>query len=218
MTLISSRQKSAPVSTSIALHGIRWPTYKAILADVGDDRPWKIAYNGGILEIRIPRSEHEESKRMLEDFVTTVVDELAIEARSLGSLTLEREELSRAIEPDSCFYIQNERSIRGKTVDLSVDPPPDRVIESDCTNSSLNKHSIYAALGVHEIWRYRSPQLEIYLLTDDAYICSNISRVFPFLPIEEVSNFIENSPRIGQRTVVRQFRSRIRQILRDREH
>jgi hypothetical protein len=53
---------------------------------------------------------------MLELFFGALADELEIEAMSLGALTLEREDLARAIEPDTCFYIQNESLVRNKTV------------------------------------------------------------------------------------------------------
>jgi Uma2 family endonuclease len=36
-------------------------------------------------------------------------------------------------------------------LDLSIDPPPDLVIEIDITSGSLNKLPIFAALGVQEI-------------------------------------------------------------------
>lgn len=77
-------------------------------------------------------------------------------------MTLEREDLTRAVEPDSCFHIQNESIVRGKNIDLQTDPPPDLVLESDYTSSSLNKFTIYASLGVSELWRYRSKSIEVY--------------------------------------------------------
>jgi hypothetical protein len=87
----------------LILNGVSWSTYKLLMADVGDGRAWRIAYASGVLELRMPLEEHEEPKRILENFVTAMVDELGIELRSLGALTLEREELGRGIEPSDCF-------------------------------------------------------------------------------------------------------------------
>ena len=84
------------------------------MSDVGDGRAWRFAYAEGVLEIRMPLTEHEEPVGMIEHFVGVVVDEMEIEMRQLGALTLEREDLTRAIEPDTCFYIQNESVVRGK--------------------------------------------------------------------------------------------------------
>jgi Uma2 family endonuclease len=200
------------VERLVVLEGVSWQTFKALLKDIGDSRASRIAYDRGILEIRMPLTEHEEPKRLLENFIEVIVDELEIEARSLGALLLEREDLSRAVEPDSCFYIQNEALVRGKNIQLPADPPPDLVIESDYTSSSLNKFGIYAALGVPELWRYRQQVLEVYSLVGESYELSTTSIAFPFLPIAEVPNFIEQAKTIGQRAAVRLFRDRIQEI------
>ena len=107
VTTISTPPQSSSEEKVITLKGIKWLTFKVIMSDVGDGRAWRIAYDAGILEIRMPLTEHEEPVGMIEHFVGVVVDEFAIEMRQFGALTLEREDLTRAIEPDSCFYIQN---------------------------------------------------------------------------------------------------------------
>ena len=205
-------QQTTP-ENRVILKGVSWSTFKALLADVGDDRAWRIAYDGGVLEIRMPLEEHEEPKRLIESFVEAIVDELEIELRSLGSLTLEREDLTRAVEPDSCFYIQNESLVRGRNINLPNDPPPDLAIESDYTNSSVNKFTIYAAIGVPEIWRYRRESLQVYQLVDGKYEKCEISLAFPFLPVAEIPGFIEQSRTVGQRAAVRLFRQRIKEIV-----
>ncbi|MEG4964489.1 MULTISPECIES: Uma2 family endonuclease [unclassified Microcoleus] len=197
----------------ITLTGIKWLTFKAIMSDVADSRAWRIAYAEGVLEIRMPLTEHEEPKGMIESFVEAFADALDIEVRKLGDLTLEREDLTRAIEPDSCFYVQNESVVRGKSINLPADPPPDLVVESDYTSSSLNKFSIYASLGVPEIWRYRNQCLQVYQLVEGNYEERENSLAFPFLPIAEIPGLIEQSKSIGQRAAVRLFRDRVREVL-----
>lgn len=213
VTTISTPPQNSSEEKVITLIGIKWSTFKAIMSDVGDGRAWRIAYDAGVLEIRMPLAEHEEPVGMIEHFVGVVVDELGIEMRQLGALTLEREDLTRAIEPDTCFYIQNESIVRGKSINLPADPPPDLVLESDYTNSSLNKFAIYAALGVPEIWRYRNKSLLVYQLVDGNYEERENSLAFPFLPIAEIPGLIEQSKSIGQRAAVRLFRERIREVL-----
>ena len=213
VTTISTPPQNIKEEKVITLTGIKWSTFKAIMSDVGDGRAWRIAYDAGVLEIRMPLTEHEEPVGMIEHIVGVVVDELGIEMRQLGALTLEREDLTRAIEPDTCFYIQNESIVRGKSINLPADPPPDLVVESDYTNSSLNKFAIYAALGVPEIWRYRNKSLLVYQLVDGNYEERENSLAFPFLPIAEIPGLIEQSKSIGQRAAVRLFRERIREFL-----
>jgi len=101
------------------LTGVSWQTFKALLAEIGEDRSCRIAYDRGTLEIMIPYAGHEEPVALIEDFLTAVADEIGIEVRRLGSLTLERSDLTRMVEPDTCFYIQNESLVRGKAeIDL----------------------------------------------------------------------------------------------------
>ena len=213
LTTTSTPPQQSSEEKLITLTGIKWLTFKAIMSDVGDGRAWRIAYAEGVLEIRMPLTEHEEPKGMIESFVEAFADELDMEVRKLGALTLEREDLARAIEPDSCFYIQNESVVRGKSINLLADPPPDLVVESDYTSSSLNKFSIYASLGVPEIWRYRNQCLQVYQLVEGNYEQRENSLAFPFLPIAEIPGLIEQSKAIGQRAAVRLFRDRVREVL-----
>ena len=213
VTTISTPPQSSSEEKVITLKGIKWLTFKAIMSDVGDGRAWRIAYDQGVLEIRMPLTEHEEPKGMIESFVEAFADELEIEVRKLGALTLEREDLTRAIEPDSCFYIQNESVVRGKSINLPADPPPDLVVESDYTSSSLNKFAIYAAMGVPEIWRYRNQSLVVYHLVEGNYEERENSLAFGFLPIAQIPVLIEQSKSIGQRAAVRLFRDMVREVL-----
>lgn len=201
--------------SKLVMRGISWQTYKALMSEVGDDRDWRITYDRGILEIRMPLEEHEEPKGLLESFIEAIADELAIEVRKLGALTLEREDLTRAVEPDSCFYIQNEALVRGRKINLAEDPPPDLVIESDYTSSSVNKQALYSAFGVPELWRYTKKDLLVYRRVEGGYELCDCSLAFPCLPIAEVAGFIEQSRTIGQRSAVRLFRQRVRKILDD---
>ncbi|NJM57213.1 MAG: Uma2 family endonuclease [Synechococcales cyanobacterium RU_4_20] len=200
--------------STVVMRGVSWETYRALMSEVGGDRAWRAVYDRGVLEIRMPLLEHEVPKGLLESFVEAIADELEIEVLKAGSLKLEREDLMRAIEPDSCFYIANEQLVRGRSaIVLPTDPPPDLAIESDHTNSSVNKFALYAALGVPELWRYTQKTLVVYRRMEGGYEESEQSLAFPFLPVAEVAGFMERSRELGQRSAVRLFRQRIREIL-----
>lgn len=215
--MVTANPARTEQSTSkIVMKGVSWATYKTLMAEVGNDRVWRIAYDQGVLEVRMPLLEHEVPKGLLESFIEAISDELEIEVMKAGSLTLEREDLTSAVEPDSCFYIHNEQLVRGReTIILPDDPPPDLAIASDYTSSSVNKQAIYAALGVPELWRYTQKTLLVYQRIEGGggYEASDRSIAFPFLPIPEVAHFIEQSRTIGQRSAVRLFRQHIREIL-----
>jgi Uma2 family endonuclease len=211
--LVEQPVPAIPQENRIVMRGVSWQTYKQLMKEVGDDRAWRIAYDRGVLETRMPLEEHEEPKGLIESFVEVIADELGIEVRKLGALTLEREDLTRAVEPDTCFYIQNEALVRGRKINLPEDPPPDLAVESDYTSSSVNKEALYSALGVPELWRYTRKTLLIYRRVEGGYEQCEQSLAFPFLPIGEIPNFIEQSRTIGQRSAVKLFRQRIREIL-----
>jgi Uma2 family endonuclease len=140
---------STPAEQRTVLHNISWQTFEALLKETGEDRGSRFAYDCGTLEIMTPLYEHENPKIQFDRFVVALAEELGIEIKSAGSTTLKRKIANRGIEPDNCYYIQNEPAVRGRQeLDLETDPPPDLAIEIDITSSSVNKFGIYSALGV----------------------------------------------------------------------
>lgn len=121
---LSTPLREHPPEARVVLKGVSWQTFKALMADIGEDRSCRLAYDQGMLEIMVPYEQHEEPKILISSFVEALADELEIEIRQLGALTLEREDLKRAVEPDTCFYIQNESKVRGKEIKLPNVPHP----------------------------------------------------------------------------------------------
>ncbi|XWK89607.1 MAG: Uma2 family endonuclease [Phormidium sp.] len=147
----------------LLLKNVSWQQFQEILASLGANRNSRIAYSQGMLEIIVPLPEHESDKVIIGDLVKAILEEIDIEFRSLGSTTFENEQMLAVVEPDDCFYIQNEAAIRGKKrLNFKVDPPPDLAIEIDIT--SKTKLAIYQNLRVPELWRYNGQKLEINLL------------------------------------------------------
>ncbi|TAF98286.1 MAG: Uma2 family endonuclease [Oscillatoriales cyanobacterium] len=131
--------------------------------DLGESRAARFAYDNGTLEIMTPLPEHEYYKETIGDTVKDIAEVLEQDYASLGSTTWKREIQKAGVEPDNCFYFQNEPKIRGKLqFNLEQDPPPDLALEIDVTSKSLSRFPIYARLGVPEIWCYDSGELKIY--------------------------------------------------------
>ncbi|MBN3893140.1 MAG: Uma2 family endonuclease [Nostoc sp. JL31] len=188
--------KSTVGEQRTVLHNISWETFEALLRDTGEDRGSQFAYDCGVLEIMTSLFEHENPKIQFDRFILVLAEELGIEIRSAGSTTLKRKISNRGIEPDTCYYIENELAIRGKqTLDLENDPPPDLAIEIDITSSSVNKLGIYSALGVTELWRYDGQYLKFYQLIEGQYVECKFSIAFPIVSVSEISRFIEQSKR-----------------------
>jgi Uma2 family endonuclease len=209
-----SRSASPAVESRIALTGIRWQTYQALLADLGE-RPIRLTYDRGNLEFTTLSDGHESHKKLLGRFLETLTLELNIPIRSLGSRTLDREDLQRGMEADECYYIANEQHVRGKLpIDLAVDPPPDLGIEIVITRGSTSRQAIYAALGIPELWRFDGQVLQVYLLNERGdYVLSERSRNLPFLPLQEVVPFLQLSSQIDETTLMRSLIAWVRERL-----
>jgi Uma2 family endonuclease len=209
--LLQLRQLSVPPGQHIILHDISWAEFERILVELGDRRSTKIAYQHGILELMTPLPEHETGKVIIGDFIKALLEELDLEFCSLGSTTFQHPLLDRGIEPDDCFYIQNEALIRGKLrLDLTIDPPPDLVLEIDIT--SRTHPDIYAALGVPELWRFDDKgQLQINLLEAGKYIRSDFSPTFPNLDLVTIlPDYLALSRRQGRNQTMKELRRWIR--------
>ena len=200
-----------PAEQRTVLQNISWETFETLLAETGEYRGSRFAYECGTLEIVFPLIEHESYKSIFGNLVIVLEEELGIEIKSAGSTTLNLKSANCAIEPDNCYYIQNELAFRGKqTLDLTTDLPPDLAIEIDITSTSVNKLEIYAYLGVPEIWIYNGRVLQFYHLVENQYIECEFSCVFPLVSATEISQFIEQSKTIGEIALIKLFRNWVR--------
>jgi Uma2 family endonuclease len=200
---------SSPAEQRVVLDNISWSTYLAILNDAGNRRG-RIAYDQGVLEIMAPSKVHEKVKRLIGRMVEVFTEERGIEVESAGSTTFKREDLARGLEPDECYYLQHAAAVRAKDeIDLTVDPPPDLVIEVDISRSSVNKFPIYQALGIPEVWRYEGDCLRIHVMPSDRYVETQRSAVLPQLPIDAVARCLNQRARVDESQLVREFRAQV---------
>jgi Uma2 family endonuclease len=208
---IKEKASREPAEQRIIIQNISWATYESLLADLADQSTIRLTYDRGTLEIMSPLPEHEELNRTIALLVEMLAEELNIDIRRLGSTTFRREDIERGFEPDSCFYIQNEASVSGKKkTDLTVDPPPDLVIEVDITHDSLNKFPIYAQIGVPEIWRHDGEKLTIYRLSEEDYLETENSLAFSLITPEVLTDFLQKGQITKSTALSKAFREWIR--------
>jgi Uma2 family endonuclease len=134
---------------------------------------------------------------------------MRIRIQSCGSTTWRREDLQRGLEPDNCYYIEHEPAVRDREeLDLTIDPPPDLVVEVDITSSSINRMSIYAAMGVPEIWRWHDDTLQIFRLgADSKYSAVASSLALPEFPCDSMVELIKRQTFSDEMTFIRDFRN-----------
>jgi Uma2 family endonuclease len=197
----------------LLLEGVTWKTYQALLNDLGEQRSSRLAYDQGVLEIVMPSSLHELVNRLLEAIVRALTAELNLQLRGYGSTTLDREDLARGVEPDSCFYIQNVDRILGKKLDIKTDPPPDLAIEVDITNSSRRRLGIYLQLQIPEVWRYTEQQgLMIYQLQAGDYVACEFSPTFQMISGEVLGQFLELAETQDDNSIIRALQQWLRAL------
>jgi Uma2 family endonuclease len=144
-----------------------------------------------------------------------MAEELDLPLAAGGSVTLRRRKKQRGLEPDRCYWLANEHRIRGKDdINLQVDPPPDLAIEVETTRSLLNRVSIYATLGVPELWRLRRKVLTFHTLgADGRYVQRGDSPTFAAIGVtpDDLMRFVAMRHTQDDNAIVRQFRAWVRQ-------
>jgi Uma2 family endonuclease len=189
----------------LTLHNISWETYEKILEAFGEHRAAHITYDEGMLEFMVPLEAHENPSDVIGAFIRALVVESGQDLKSMASTTLRREKLQKGAEPDKCFYIQNEPLVRGKTVDLETDPPPDLVVEVDITHTDIDKNALYAKLGVPEFWHFNGRTLIIYRLQNQQYTEVDVSPTFPWANKDVFYTYLNHCKSIGEAQALRQL-------------
>ena len=185
---VSARQGA---EQHLVLHNVTWASYLAIGQLFADRPALRLTYNRGTLEFMTTSPRHECYKHWLGRFLETVAEELNKPIAPAGSMTFQREDLERGFEPDNCYWVENEKTMRGKlTWEPVTDPAPDLMIEIEVSRSALPRMRIFASFRVGEVWCYDGEELRIYLLQPDGtYERSERSLAFPSFPVQELIRF-----------------------------
>ncbi len=206
-----------PVPTSrvqrFVLYDEPWESYIRLVHLFDERRHLRITFDRGALEIMTVSPGHERSKHLLRRLIEVLAEELDVLISGLGSLTLKRRRKQRGLEPDECYWIQNEAKVRTiEKFDWRRDPPPDLVLEVEVSRSALNRLGIYAALRVPEVWRFDGTQVTVHVLGPDGkYVTQEHSAAFPFFRPAELLPFLAQYPTLGETGMVRAFRAWVRQ-------
>jgi Uma2 family endonuclease len=205
---------AAPAETRVLLRNISWKTYESLLEDLADCSAPRLTYKRGLLEIMSPQAKHESIKEIISLLIGMVVcEEFEIDIQGLGSTTFKRKDVECGFEADACFYLAPKAElIRGKdSIDLLVDAPPDIVVEVNLTDSLLDKDSIFAQLGVPEVWRYDGKNMEILIRSGEGYETSKVSAALPFITTEILESFVSEGRTLSRPEWFKKVRAWARQ-------
>ena len=197
---------------------VSWDFYLTFCEAIGE-RPLRLSYNDGDLEIMITKSPHEFYKTVLAKIVETTIMELELPVRSGGSMTFQIKGLEKGFEPDECWWIEQEEAVRTQSdFEFPGDPPPDLAIEIEISRSLVSRMGILAALGVREVWRYNVRRLRFCVLqSDGSYQEQDTSVAFPFLHAADIEQYLRIDDTRDETTRLRHFRDWLRGILQQQE-
>ena len=155
--------------------GVDWHTYHSLSEATGDGQHVRLAFDGKDLEIMVTSNIHENWKELLIKIVNALTSWLNIDCVSCGESTWKTD--VRGLEADLSYYFDPAKiraardALARKSMDPADYPRPDLAIEIDISSPQIDRSSIYADLGVVEVWRYvRGNNLVIeHLQADGSY-------------------------------------------------
>lgn len=165
----------------MVFRSLDWTAFQQIRQLLAERTHARFTYDAGVLEITMPLEGHERLARLIELFIRILVVELGLKMKTMGSTTLARADLLKSAEPDNGYYIQNYALVADHEVDLTLDPPPDLVVEVDITHTDIQKNALYASLGVEEFWRFNGREWTILQLVEGQYEECDRSPMFPLV-------------------------------------
>ncbi len=205
--------QSAP---RVVFEDVSWADYEALLRIIGD-RHIRVNYDSGRMELMSPLGRHGNGGYLLGWMVMVLIEEFDIQVEGAHPVTLERHDLLKGVEPDMLFHFDaNAAAVQEpREFDLTIDPPPDLVIEVDISSSSVPRLPIFAALGIPEVWRIDdADNLQfLHLQADGTYQAQPNSRAFPSLLVAEAARFLEAGQRANKTAWIKTFRAYVRDVL-----
>lgn len=180
-----------PEDETFSIEGLSWDQYVTINDALGDRGGLMVRYLDGRLTFVSPARVHEWSGDSVDRIVMAIAVGCSIEIDVVASTTLRRELNQAGLEGDKVYYLRDNavRMAGPVEIDLAQDPPPDLAVEVENSRKASDAMTIYARLGVPEVWRLdvRRPGLTFWALGPDrSYRPIDRSAAFPFLAPEDV--------------------------------
>jgi Uma2 family endonuclease len=173
-----------------------WADYQRVLKIRGDRGAPRLTYTDGTLELMSPSFDREAIKFLLSRLLQCYLEARDIEYTGVGAWTLESKRLKKGAEPDEC-YVLGPRKGKPKL--------PDLAIEVIWTAGGINKLSIYAALGVREVWIWRRGKIVPHVLRGSAYKASTKSRVVPDIDLQLLAANVDTS--VSTTVAIKRYRA-----------
>jgi len=169
------------------IHGVSWAQYVALNDALGERSGVRVCYCEGTLELMSPGLLHEDKKTTIARLLELYALAHDLPLYGAGSMTYRKKPKERGAEPDECYYL-------GKATQRN---PPHLAIEVAVSRSAIDKLSLYAGLGVLELWIWRDDRIDVFHLGAKGYRRATRSKLLPDLDIEELSAFVRRNDQVA---------------------
>ena len=198
--VLSRKDPSSDYEERVVLHNVSWETYEILLDALGDEHPsLRLTYLEGLLEVMATSRRHERIKKFIARLLEAWADEREMRFDGYGAATFRNEEAARGLEPDECYALR----------EIGDGDAPDLAIEVVESHGVVDKMSVYAGLGVREVWVWENDALTIHVLWGDRYVVSKTSRLLPALDVAQFTDFARQWAQ-DQTATVRQYKKVLR--------
>jgi Uma2 family endonuclease len=181
----------------VFLHGVSWEHYELLLQARGERPQPHMAYLDGELEIMTTSRAHERITCVLRSLVPIYMLEAGMDFGGYGSYTMKLQLKEVGIEPDQCYRIG---------IDQSPDLWPNLAFEVVWTHGGIDKLEIYRRFGVGEVWFWIDGEIQVHVLTGDAYVRRDASVMVPGIDLALLASYVDE-PLLS--TAMRAYRQRL---------
>lgn len=210
MTTATSAVAPSIAGSLLRLDQVSWQTY-CDLRNAHENRHIRMTFDQGRLYLMSPSRLHERISELIGQLVIAWTDVHNLPRLSGGSTTMKAQLLNRGLEPDKCYYLQNEAAVRhSDRYDAQTDPPPDLAIEVEVTSLSTVRMPIYAELAVPEVWRWIDDQIEVYRLVGAKYQPAKQSACLPGFPFDKAIACLNERFDRDETSLIAAFRESLR--------
>jgi Uma2 family endonuclease len=178
-----------PPDTRVVIADVTWEFYESFVESIAEGENIRVAFDGKDIEVMTLGPFHESLGGIVAVFIATIATELCIEHQQVGSTTRKCKSVKRGVESDLCYYFDHAKLARfteafaRRSNKVDDYPNPDLAIEIDISRSKIDRHGIYAALKVPELWRFHKEQFSIaQLRPGGTYAPANRSRFLAVRP------------------------------------
>ena len=200
MAAASTELAPEPFETErrFVLHDVPWWTYVA-MRDALEGTGTRMTFLQGALELMSPSDLHGEAKSLIARFVEAWAEEKDVDLRAFGSTTFRREAKQRGLEPDECYTLGAKEP----------DGVPHLAIEVVIGSPLVDKLSVYAGLGVSEVWIWRAvaARIEVNYLVEGRYELRERSELLPGIDLAILARFVR--PGESHTALVKGYRAAI---------